>query len=155
MYNEINFNSESLKRAFERCAAMRPLVRLGEFSDDALASYEVLRSDTRTWCIVEFIRSPRGHALGKCDCPAGEKGWYCYHLAAALTVHIGLVRHGLRKSISRSIWTQISDEFWQEGLAEIDEGAEFSAPSELLRLFNPRSFFLLADFYDKINDRSF
>ena len=100
----------------------------------------------RTWCVVEFIRSPRGHALGKCDCPAGEKGWYCYHLAAALTVHIGLVRHGLRKPISRSIWTQISDEFWQEGLAEIDECADYAAPSMLLESFDSGNFSLLADF---------
>ena len=34
------------------------------------------------------------------NCPGFDQGWHCYHVAAALLCHIGLVASGLRAPVS-------------------------------------------------------
>lgn len=107
MYLEINLEREALRDAFAKSDAVKPQVRAGQCTE-ASASYKVISSDSQTWYEVEFTRSMSGRPFGSCSCIAGHDGFYCYHLTAALYVHCGLVQHGLRPSVTRSIWAQAS-----------------------------------------------
>jgi hypothetical protein len=102
-FNQINFNSGSLQRAVAKAVAVRPHVRLG-LASSCGAAYFVRRSDGASFAQVQFIRSARGSALVSCDCDAGARVMLCYHAAAALIVHVSLVRSGFRSSISSSVW---------------------------------------------------
>ena len=90
-------------RAVEKCRLVRPRVCLG-LSADVGASYLVLRSDGERWASVLVTRALSGRPCVSCDCPAGRSAHYCYHVAAALSVHCGLVRAGLRVPVSSSLF---------------------------------------------------
>jgi hypothetical protein len=117
---EINLNSSALQRGFEKVARVRCAVRC-DLSSEFAASYLVLRSDGVLWAHVMFSRSVSGRAIGRCDCPAGLSGRCCYHLAAALLVHVGLVRAGLRRPVSRSFWSR--ENVWSHSLLGAPSGA--------------------------------
>jgi hypothetical protein len=103
MFLEINFEREAFNNAFDKSKSVKPQVRAGECTQ-ASAQYRVMSSDGQAWYNVEFIRSMSGKPFGSCSCAAGRDELYCYHLAAALYVHCALVRHGIRPSISQSVW---------------------------------------------------
>lgn len=122
MFRKINLNADSMIRGFEKCARVRPLV-VPDISTEKGASYLVRRSDGVSFALVMFARSPSGVAVGKCDCPAGEKDMCCYHVAAALLVHCGLVRAGLRVAVSRSFWERESGNLYKHSLLPRDSVA--------------------------------
>lgn len=107
MFLEINFEREALRDAFAKSDAVKPQVRAGQ-GTEASAQYRVISSDSEKWYDVEFTRSMSGKRFGSCSCAAGHDELYCYHLTAALYVHCGLVRHGLRPPVTQSIWAQSS-----------------------------------------------
>jgi hypothetical protein len=96
-------NAACFSRAMAKAIESRPLVR-PSVQFDGCSSYDVRRSDGISFAVVKFLRSPDGCALACCDCPGGDAGRFCYHVAAALIAHVWLVRAGLRVSVSRSVW---------------------------------------------------
>ena len=99
------FTSSSEGDDFRDVGVEDRLFGAGGQSTNRLSSYRVISSDGQTWYGVEFTRSFAGKPFGNCSCIAGNDGFYCYHLTAALYVHCGLVQHGLRPMITDSIWS--------------------------------------------------
>lgn len=82
-------NSESeikdqLSRAIEKCLSLEKKVRVR--SGFAPGQYLVTGSSGHFYTIY-FYRDRLGNKIASCDCPAGERGLPCYHIAAALPVH--------------------------------------------------------------------
>jgi hypothetical protein len=125
MYLEINFEREALRLAFEKSESDKPCV-VPTRSEDAYAFYNVLGSRERFWFSVMFTRSIDGKLVGKCDCPAGRGGEYCYHLTAALYTHYDLVENGLCRAITDSIWSPVSE----DTMPQYDDPADWSSVSE-------------------------
>ena len=128
MYLEINFEREALILSYEKARTIKPRV-VPSRNLSAFACYDVMCPSERVWFSVIFTRSIDGKPVGNCKCAAGENGDYCYHLAAALYLHCGLVQHGLCRPITDSIWSPISEETILE-----NKGAA-SAASFLLKPF--------------------
>lgn len=126
MFRKIDLNADSMIRGFEKCARVRPLV-IPDISTNRGASYLVRRSDGVSFALVMFARAPSGCAIAKCDCPAGAKDMNCYHVAAALLVHCGLVRAGLRVAVSRSFWERESGNLYKHSLIETETPSGVSA----------------------------
>lgn len=109
MYLEINFERPALRLAFEKSELDKPCVVSTE-SAAAYAFYKVLGSRERLWFTVMLTRSIDGKLVGKCDCPAGNGGEYCYHLTAALYTHYDLVESGFCCAITDSIWSPVTED---------------------------------------------
>jgi hypothetical protein len=96
--NEIKFKSESFKRAMAKAAAKKPLVKIGSKT----GQYFVAASDGFSSYQVLFQVGGGGRRLASCLCAGGQKGYFCYHQAAALLAHSSFVRAGLRScAVSR------------------------------------------------------
>lgn len=91
--NEIQFNSDSFKRAMVKAIEKKPLVKPGKNNGE----YFVAASDGFSSYRVSFTLGGGGRRLSSCLCAGGQKGLFCYHQAAALMVHVAFVRAGLRK----------------------------------------------------------
>jgi hypothetical protein len=76
---------EQFKRAAERTRKLKPFVRVRGFR-----WYEVQSSNGREVYTIHFWESiiGSGHILGERTCKGGENGFICYHLAAAIPVHL-------------------------------------------------------------------
>jgi uncharacterized Zn finger protein len=107
----IPLTRESMRKAIARSRSKRPHVK-------------ILNIETRTYSVTSSRGAERytcqlGHAqgrlLGRCECPAGERGVVCYHLAAAAGVATGIKkmrqlaeekamdeRHGIRREGRRA-----------------------------------------------------
>ncbi len=96
--NEIKTQSPAFSRAIAKAIAKKPMVRIGKKT----GQYFVAASDGFSAYPVLFTLGAGGRRLASCLCAGGQKGFFCYHLAAALLVHSAFVRAGLRKpAVSR------------------------------------------------------
>lgn len=96
--NEIKMNTPRFQRAMAKAIEKKPMVRNGKKA----GQYFVAASDGFSSYVVQFQIGAGGRRLGSCLCAGGQKGFFCYHLAAALLAHSAFVRAGLRKpAVSR------------------------------------------------------
>lgn len=87
MFRLVLSNPEKqLKNGFEKCRRMHPKVSL----NGAIGNYRVTGNENQY--NVKFSRDERGQKLAECQCKANEHGMFCYHIAAALTAHVGIMR---------------------------------------------------------------
>ncbi len=73
----------ALERAINRCKENHPRV-----SPTGVLTYVVSRTAGGI-ANVHFFRDARNRKCAACDCPAGHRPMplFCYHIAAALTLH--------------------------------------------------------------------
>ena len=90
--NEIKMETPRFERAMAKAIERKPMVRNGKKA----GQYFVAASDGFSSYVVQFQIGAGGRRLGSCLCAGGQKGYFCYHLAAALLVHSAFVRAGLR-----------------------------------------------------------
>lgn len=95
--NEIKMETENFKRAMAKAIEKKPLVKIGSKP----GQYFVAASDGFSSYTVQFQIGAGGRRLGSCLCAGGQKGYFCYHLAAALIAHSSFVRAGLRVPAAR------------------------------------------------------
>lgn len=96
--NEIKMDTPRFERAITKAIEVKPMVRNGKKA----GQYFVAASDGFSSYVVQFQIGAGGRRLGSCLCAGGQKGFFCYHLAAALLVHSAFVRAGLRQpAVSR------------------------------------------------------
>lgn len=93
---EIDVNHRQFQNVLAKAVAVRPLVRLGSASGSYL-----VRGSSGDFYPVNFQLGGGGRRLGSCLCAGAMRGYYCYHLAAALLAHSAFVRAGLRAPASR------------------------------------------------------
>lgn len=94
-------NAESLGNSIQRCRALRPLVQPTLRLEGGHARLYMVHSKTTSGSVhfVEFMVRD-GKRFGVCDCVAGSpedgrRARPCYHLAAALVVHLALAAQRL------------------------------------------------------------
>lgn len=88
----IETNSTQFQSALKKAIATKHLVRCGHKQNE----YFVRGSNGKLYP-VHFQRAAGGQMLGSCLCAGAMRGFYCYHLAAALLAHSAFVRAGLRQ----------------------------------------------------------
>lgn len=76
---------EQLEKAIEKAKKLRPRVEFDRFG-----RYRV--SGSKGYYTVICRKDERGIKAVECTCKGAEKGYVCYHAAAALSVHIGIAR---------------------------------------------------------------
>lgn len=86
----IKLESKTMTKAIERAKAIHPKVRVISATDRV---YAVTGSRGNAYT-VRFVVA-NGLKLGSCDCPAGQRGQMCYHVAAGAAVNIGI--QGMRQ----------------------------------------------------------
>ena len=91
--NEIKFKTARFDRAIAKAIENKPLVRLGKKN----GQYFVSASDGFSSYQVLFQTGAGGRRLSSCLCAGGQKGFFCYHQAAALMAHAAFVKGGLRQ----------------------------------------------------------
>jgi hypothetical protein len=77
-------SKDQFARAIKRAKELKPFVRVRGFR-----WYEVKSSNGETIYTIHFYKHGRDK-FGECNCPAGERGLICYHLAGAAAIHIGI-----------------------------------------------------------------
>lgn len=77
---------EQMRNAIRRAYQLRPFVRVRGFR-----WYEVASADGSQTYTLHFYND-NGRRLAECTCKGHERGYVCYHVAAAVSVHIGLAR---------------------------------------------------------------
>jgi hypothetical protein len=87
----IRLERNKMENAILKAKAVRPRVK---FLADRTFSVSGSRGNAYT---VRFAVA-NGQRLGECDCPAGQSGHVCYHIAAAAAVNIGI--QGMRRQAS-------------------------------------------------------
>ncbi|HEY0049983.1 MAG TPA: SWIM zinc finger family protein [Pyrinomonadaceae bacterium] len=75
-----------LERAIAKAKQLRPRVEFGGFGH-----YRVSGSKGGFYTVI-CKKSDNGYKLVDCTCKGAEKGFVCYHAAAALAVHTGIAR---------------------------------------------------------------
>jgi hypothetical protein len=75
-----------LEKAIEKAKKIRPTVKF-----DCFGRYRVSGSKGGYYTVI-CRRDNRGIKAVECTCKAGDEGLVCYHAAAALSLHVGLVR---------------------------------------------------------------
>jgi len=82
-------NRAQMRNAIKRAYALRPFVRVRGFR-----WYEVESADRKQTYTLHFYND-NGRRLAECNCKGHERGFVCYHVAAAASVHIGIaaMRH--------------------------------------------------------------
>ncbi len=85
----IRLTATNTVKAIERCKTLRPKVK---FVQERM--YVVYSANNSNVYHVKFDVM-NGEKFGACECAASEKGFICYHLAAAATVNI--YRQGLKR----------------------------------------------------------
>lgn len=93
---EIDVNHRQFQNVLKKAIEQKPLVRLCAESGAYL-----VRGSKGDLYPVTFQVGGGGRRLGSCLCAGAMKGFYCYHLAAALIVHTAFVRAGLRAPAAR------------------------------------------------------
>lgn len=78
-------SKEQMARAIERAKKIKPLVRVRGFR-----WYEVTSSSGQEVYTIHFWESINGsgRTLAECTCKGNESGFICYHVAAAVAVHL-------------------------------------------------------------------
>jgi hypothetical protein len=84
----VELSREKLANAINRCKQLRPLVAAVSVEG---REYLVESSDKMTMHTVRLSKQG-GRKFADCGCKAGRQGMACFHVAAAATLHIGLMR---------------------------------------------------------------
>ena len=93
---KIETKSKQFQNVLEKAIETKPLVRIGQRENEYL-----VRGSAGDFYPVRFERGAGGAMLGSCSCAGAERGFHCYHLAAALLAHSAFVRAGLRSPVAR------------------------------------------------------
>lgn len=96
--NEIKIGSKQFQNVLAKAIAQKPKVHLGKKD----GQYFVDGSEGNRYT-VQFQVGGGGRRLGSCLCAGGQRGYFCYHLAAALLAHVAFVRAGLRVPAARRV----------------------------------------------------
>jgi len=88
---KIETKSTQFQNVLAKAIEKKPLVKIGQRENEYL-----VRSSAGDFYPVRFERGAGGAMLGSCSCAGAERGFHCYHLAAALLAHSAFVRAGLR-----------------------------------------------------------
>ena len=75
---------EQMARAIAKARKIRPFVRVRSFR-----WYEVASTDGSQTYTLRF-HNDNGRRLAECTCKGHERGFVCYHIAAAASVHVGI-----------------------------------------------------------------
>jgi hypothetical protein len=78
-----------LTNAINKARTVKPLVRVAKFGH-----YTVTNKATGATYTVECVKRD-GKRFAGCTCKAGERGQACFHLAAAVGIHIQLATERL------------------------------------------------------------
>lgn len=88
----IRLEANKMQKAIERAKAIHPRVKYaGE------RTYTVTGSRGNTYTVRFAVVS--GMRLGECDCPAGQAGMMCFHIASACLVNIMV--QSMRKQVAQ------------------------------------------------------
>ena len=79
----IKLEAKTMQRAIERAKAIHPKVRVISASDRV---YAVTGSRGNAYTVKFTVVN--GLKLASCDCPAGQRGQMCYHIASASQVNV-------------------------------------------------------------------
>ena len=79
-------NRRQMQNAIKKAYALRPFVRVRGWR-----WYEV-KSANGTQTYTLYFYNEGGRRLAECNCKGHERGYVCYHIAAAACVHIGIAR---------------------------------------------------------------
>lgn len=90
---KIEVKSNQFQTILKKAIAVRPVVRPGK--QDGV--YFVPSSVDGLYK-VSFLRGSFGEMFATCECKGYERGFHCYHVAAALLAHSGFVGCGLRRA---------------------------------------------------------
>ncbi len=96
---EININSNQFQNVLKKAIEVKPLVRPGAAAGSYLVRGSKLNGDGLGGYVfypVAFRRGAGGRKIGECLCAGAMRGFHCYHLAAALMVHVAYVRQNMR-----------------------------------------------------------
>lgn len=77
---------DQLERAISKAKSIRPRVKFDHFG-----RYRVSGSKGGYYTVI-CKKSNNGYKTVECTCKGAEKGFVCYHAAAALSLHVGLAR---------------------------------------------------------------
>ena len=77
---------KQLKNGFEKCRELHPKVSM----NGAIGNYHVIGNENKY--NVKLFRDERGQKIAECCCKANEHGMFCYHIAAAVLLHTGIMR---------------------------------------------------------------
>ncbi len=88
---KIETKSKQFQNVLEKAIEKKPLVKIGQRENEY-----IVRGSQGNFYPVRFTRAVGGAMLGACSCAGAERGFHCYHLAAALLAHSAFVRAGLR-----------------------------------------------------------
>lgn len=77
---------DQLTTAITKAKKLRPRVEFDRFG-----RYRVSGSKGGFYTVI-CRKDNRGIKAVECTCKGGEKGFVCYHAAAALSLHVGLAR---------------------------------------------------------------
>ena len=75
-----------LKNGFDKCREMHPKVSI----NGAIGNYHVIGNENKY--NVKLFKNERGQKIAECCCKANENGMFCYHIAAAVLAHTGIMR---------------------------------------------------------------
>lgn len=93
---KIEIKSKQFQNVLKKAIAVRPLVRPVPFVPGAAAAVYLVAGSRGGFYSVGFARGSAGEMLYSCPCAGAGRGFYCYHLAAALLAHSAFVSGGLR-----------------------------------------------------------
>jgi len=79
-------SKEQMRNAIKKAYALRPFVRVRGWR-----WYEVKSAEGTQTYTLHFYHD-NGRRLAECNCKGHERGFICYHVAAAAAVHVGLAR---------------------------------------------------------------
>jgi hypothetical protein len=85
----IELNRDKMKNAVSRCRQVRPLVAAVSVEG---REYLVESSNGQTMYPVRLSVGEGNRRFADCACRAGRSGLACYHVAAAVALHVGLMR---------------------------------------------------------------
>jgi hypothetical protein len=78
----LEISQARLERATAKAKTVKPLVKVIEFR-----TYQVTNRETGAKYTVRFEKIG-GKPHGECSCKAHQRQFYCYHLSAAIGIHI-------------------------------------------------------------------
>ncbi len=93
---KIEITSNQFQSILKKAIAVRPRVRLGKNTNEYFVP-----SSVDGLYRVAFFRGNFGEMFATCECKGYERGFHCYHIAAALLAHSGFVGCGLRPNAPR------------------------------------------------------
>ena len=93
---KIETKSTQFQNAIAKAIETKPLVRPMKYNTGNTTIGYLVRGSSGDFYPVRFQRAGGGAMLGGCLCAGSQRGFHCYHVAAALLAHSAFVRAGLR-----------------------------------------------------------